>query len=89
MNLEELKKNFSDIHINGTMDKRLPGNLNISFKDIEASELLYRLDEYGICASGKSACSSGEDKPSHVLSAIGLSGELSRSIEIRPGEGHT
>ena len=76
--LEEIKKQIPNIHINGTMEKRLPGNLNISFKGINLEELLYKLDNFGICASGGSACSSGDNNPSHVLTAIGLSNELSK-----------
>ena len=76
--LEELKKNFPNIHVNGTMDRRLPGNLNVSFENMDSSELLYRLDEYGICASGGSACSSGDNTPSHVLTAIGLVSDLAK-----------
>ena len=77
--LNKIKDNFDNIHINGSMEKRLPGNINISFNGIESSELLFRLDEFGICASGGSACSSGDTSPSHVLSAIGLPNELAKS----------
>lgn len=77
--LKKIKNNFDNIHINGSMEKRLPGNINISFSGIESSELLFRLDEFGICASGGSACSSGDTSPSHVLSAIGLPKELAKS----------
>lgn len=77
--LEQLKAKIPNISINGTMDKRLPGNINISFEGIESKELLFELDSYGICASGGSACSSGNNNPSHVLTAIGLPAELSRS----------
>ena len=76
--LEKMKKNFSNIHINGTMEKRLPGNINISFEGQNATEILYKLDEMGICASGGSACSSGDNSPSHVLTAIGLPSELAK-----------
>lgn len=72
------EKKFSNIHINGTMEKRLPGNINISFEGQDATELLYKLDEMGICASGGSACSSGDNSPSHVLTAIGLPSELAK-----------
>lgn len=61
------------------MEKRLPGNINISFEGIDSSELLFKLDEFGICASGGSACSSGDNNPSHVLTAIGVPSELARS----------
>ena len=76
--LKLLKENIPDIHINGSMDNRLPGNLNVSFKNIDSSELLFKLDNFGICASGGSACSSGDNNPSHVLTAIGVTNELAK-----------
>ena len=76
--LEKIQKNFPNIHVNGTMEKRLPGNINISFEGQNATEILYKLDEMGICASGGSACSSGDNSPSHVLTAIGLPSELAK-----------
>lgn len=76
--LEEIKKEIPNIHINGTMEKRLPGNINISFENIDSSELLFKLDSFGICASGGSACSSGNNNPSHVLTAIGLPNHLAK-----------
>ena len=76
--LKKLKENVPNIHINGTMEKRLPGNINVSFENIDSSELLFKLDEYGICASGGSACSSGDNNPSHVLTAIGVPSELAK-----------
>ena len=76
--LKKIKENIPNVHINGTMDKRLPGNINVSFENLDSGELLLRLDEVGICASGGSACSSKEANPSHVLTAIGLPSELSK-----------
>ena len=76
--LNKIQEKIPDIYINGTMERRLPGNINISFKDLNSGELLLRLDEVGICASGGSACSSKEASPSHVLTAIGLPSELSK-----------
>ena len=58
--------------LNGDRNRRLPGNVNISFQFVDASELLASLDMKGICASSGSACSSHSTKPSHVLEAIGL-----------------
>ena len=58
--------------LNGDPDKRLPGNVNISFEGIEGESLLLLLDAKGICASSGSACTSGSLDPSHVLLAIGL-----------------
>lgn len=62
--------------LNGDRDKRLPGNVNISFEGIEGESLLLMLDMYGICASSGSACTSGSLDPSHVLLAIGLKHEV-------------
>ena len=73
--INKLKENFSDIKINGDLEKRLPGNINVSFPNVDGTQLLLQLDEYGICASAGSACSTGSSKPSHVLTSIGLSKE--------------
>ena len=56
-----------DIHINGSLDKRLPGNANISFLGIKGSKMVELLNERGICASSGSACSAGLIKPSSVI----------------------
>ena len=58
--------------LNGSEEKRLPGNVNFSFECIEGESLLLLLDSMGICASTGSACSSRSLEPSHVLIAIGL-----------------
>ena len=62
--------------LNGDHEKRLPGNVNISFEGIEGESLLLMLDMQGICASSGSACTSGSLDPSHVLLAIGLAHEV-------------
>lgn len=85
--LEKIKSNISNIQINGGMEQRLPGNLNISFKGVDSGELLLKLDEVGICASGGSACSSKESSPSHVLTAIGVPSQLAKgTIRFTFGE---
>lgn len=58
--------------LNGSREKRLPGNVNFSFECIEGESLLLLLDSMGICASTGSACSSKSLEPSHVLLATGL-----------------
>ena len=73
--IDRLQKEFKDIKINGDLEKRLPGNINVSFSNLDSQQLLLQLDEYGICASAGSACSTGNSKPSHVLTSIGLSKE--------------
>ena len=86
----ELKNNIKDIKINGSLEKRLPGNANISFKNIEGSELLFKLDEKGICASAGSACSTTNPMPSHILTAIGLEKELiNGTLRISFGKDNT
>lgn len=70
--VEQLKKMNQAIKINGDLEYRLPGNLNVTFPNCDGQELLFMLDEKGICASAGSACSTGESMPSHVLTAIGL-----------------
>lgn len=88
--ISELRKNIDNIKINGDLNKRLPGNINISFKGCDASDILLELDKVGICASGGSACSSGSNEPSHVLIAIGLEREwLEGTIRITLGEDNT
>lgn len=61
--------------INGTMKKRLPANLNVTFDYIEGESILLLLDMAGIAASSGSACSSGSLEPSHVLLSIGVPAE--------------
>ena len=70
--IEKIQSNIVDSKLNGDRINRLPGNANMSFKNINAEELLIELDEKCICASAGSACSSGSTSPSHVLTAIGL-----------------
>ncbi len=86
-----LKKEIPDkININGTMENRLPGNANISFEGLDASELIFKLDEKGICVSSGSACSSGSREPSHVLRAIGLPDKyLNCAVRTTFGENNT
>lgn len=70
--IKKVQKEISNIRINGSMENRLPGNANISFKGINASELIFKLDERGICVSSGSACSSVNTNPSHVLTAMNV-----------------
>ena len=70
--VREMTYHYPNIKINGNLKQRLSGNINISFPNFDGEELLLKLDNYGICASAGSACSSGSSNPSHVLTAIGL-----------------
>ena len=86
----EVKNQIQNIKINGSLDHRLPGNSNISFKGVSGSELLMKLDERGICASAGSACSSGSSMPSHVLTAIGLTSEYAEgTLRVTFGDENT
>lgn len=88
--VEQVKEKIPYIKINGDMEKRLPGNCNISFKFIEGEGLLLNLDLKGICASSGSACTSGSLDPSHVLLAIGLPHEIAHgSLRISIGKYNT
>ena len=69
---QSLLKSSSDTRINGDATSRLPNTSNISFEYVEGEAILLRLNEYGICASSGSACTSGSLEPSHVLRAIGV-----------------
>lgn len=74
--IDTILKEIPYTRLNGDREKRLPGNVNISFRFIEGESLLLMLDLHGICASSGSACTSGSLDPSHVLLAIGLPHEI-------------
>lgn len=70
--------NLPGTHLTGDTENRLPGNASFLFDDVEGEELVYLLDQAGICASAGSACSAGALEPSHVLLAMGISKEQAR-----------
>lgn len=73
--------------LNGHQSIRLPGNVNVSFTNVEGELLLQHLDEDGIACSTGSACSAESFGPSHVLTAIGLSSDLiAGSLRISLGK---
>lgn len=73
--ISSITENIEDSYLNGHPTKRLPNNVNISFKYIEGESIILSLDMEGIAASTGSACSSKSLKASHVLLAIGLKPE--------------
>jgi cysteine desulfurase len=79
-----LEDGLDDLHINGSMESRLPNNLNVSFAHVLADSLLMALRD--VAVSSGSACSSATQAPSHVLQALGLEPDLARS-SIRFGLG--
>ena len=90
MTIEEILKTIPHSRLNGHREKRLPGNVNISFEYIEGESILLMLDSKGISASSGSACTSGSLDPSHVLLAIGLPHEIAHgSLRLTFGEENT
>ncbi len=88
--IKKLTDNFNKIKINGDLEKRLPGNINVTFLSKDSLDILLKLDEFGICASAGSACSTGDSLPSHVLTAIGLNAEeASGTIRFSLGKENT
>jgi cysteine desulfurase len=90
---DRLIKGFLEIEevtLNGHPVKRLPGNVNASFKYIEGEALLLSLDLHGVAASSGSACTSGSLDPSHVLTAMGLDHQTAQSsLRFSLGRGNT
>lgn len=88
--INEIKNNIPDIRINGDIEKRLQGNINISVNGVEADNILTELDKRRIFISTGSACTTGSIESSHVLKAIGLSDtEAHSSIRISLGKYNT
>lgn len=77
--ISKILKGIKGSFLNGHSSKRLPNNINISFKGVEGEGMLINLDNFGIDCSTGSACSSATLEPSHVLMAIGKGPELSHS----------
>ena len=77
-----LKKIFSDIEgvkLNGEGAVRLPSIVNLTFEGIDNAAFLYNMDLHGVAVAAGSACASASVKPSHVLTAMGLSEKDARS----------
>jgi cysteine desulfurase len=76
--------------VNGSLEQRLPNNVNVCFEFIEGESMLLNLDLRGIAASSGSACTSGSLDPSHVLLAMGLSHEIAHgSLRLTLGRDNT
>ena len=72
--------NIDGIILNGSRENRLPGNINITLKNVKPQTMVQFLDMYDICVSSGSACAAGSINPSYVLRAIGRSEEESLSM---------
>ncbi|MBI2042654.1 MAG: cysteine desulfurase [Candidatus Nealsonbacteria bacterium] len=77
--IKKIPKIISDIAINGSLEKRLPNNINFTFPGAEGEALLVALDQKGFAVSTGSACSSHSLEASHVLTALGLPEETAHS----------
>lgn len=85
--IDRVLKEIPYVKLNGDPVKRLPNNINLSFRFVEGESLLIMLDMKGIAASSGSACTSGSLDPSHVLLAIGLPHEIAHgSLRLTLGE---
>jgi cysteine desulfurase len=80
----KLESSLDYIHVNGTMEHRLPNNLNISFVYVEGESLLMGIND--VAVSSGSACTSATLEPSYVLKALGLGDDVAHS-SIRFGLG--
>jgi len=88
-NIEHVKKlstrlingllKIEETKLNGSRDKRLPNNVNISFLNIEGESIILMLNEEGICVSTGSACSSKSLEPSRIIIALGVPHEVAHS----------
>lgn len=88
--VDRVLKEIPYVKLNGDPVKRLPNNINLSFRFVEGESLLIMLDMKGIAASSGSACTSGSLDPSHVLLAIGLPHEIAHgSLRLTLGEDTT
>ncbi|MBQ8233389.1 MAG: cysteine desulfurase NifS [Lachnospiraceae bacterium] len=73
--IERIENEIPYCKLNGHRTRRLPNNVNFSFRFVEGESILIMLDMKGVCASSGSACTSGSLDPSHVLLAIGMKHE--------------
>lgn len=88
--IKELQKRIKSIKINGDASERVPGNVNISFYDVDAEDLINSLAEKDICVSNGSVCISGSLEPSHVLLAMEIPYELAKgTLRISIGKYNT
>jgi cysteine desulfurase len=81
---EKLHASLSQLYINGSMEHRLPHNLNVSFCDLDGESVVEHLD--AVAVSSGAACSTGTIQPSHVLRALGRTDALARA-SVRFGLG--
>lgn len=85
-----IKEKVPTVNVNGDSQHRLPGTVNLGFEAASGEALMSLLDLKGICVSTSSACTSGNNEPSHVLLALGLTERQAKSaIRISYGRYNT
>ena len=82
--MDRIKRALNDIHLHGDLEQRIPGNLNLSFANIDAQDLMMRLSRVSV--STGSACSTATVQASHVLQSLGVEQRLLHNA-IRVGFG--
>lgn len=88
--IDGLLERIPDCQLNGSRERRIPTNVNVSIRFLEGEALLLSLDLKGIAASSGSACTSGSLDPSHVLLAMGICHEIAHgSLRMTLGRGNT
>ena len=81
---------LSGVSVNGARENSLPSVLNVRFAGVENAAFLYTMDLQGICVAAGSACASASVKPSHVLTAMGLSEmQAKESVRFSFGKNNT
>lgn len=85
---KQIFETFDHVRLNGSLERRLPGNLNVSFEYVEGESLILGMAD--VAVSSGSACASAKLEPSHVLHALGLAEPLARSsVRFGIGRGNT
>lgn len=77
--IEGIRERIPTVQVNGDIENRLPGIINLRFDGVSGESLMHLLDLKGICVSTSSACNSGKNEPSHVLLSLGLTEQQAKS----------
>lgn len=88
--IARIEKEIPYCRLNGSRQKRLPGNINMSFQFVDGETIVLMLDMEGICCSSGSACMAGQSSASHVLRSISLPEEIAKgSLRFSLGRENT
>ncbi|MBP9852884.1 aminotransferase class V-fold PLP-dependent enzyme, partial [Candidatus Saccharibacteria bacterium] len=85
-----IKKDMPSVRLNGSLHRRLPNNIHLTFSGHDNEKLLMQLEEAGFLVAVGSACSASSEEPNHVLRAMGISGvDAQSSLRITLGRDTT